>query len=119
MDPRKKDDDSNLVACQRVADRKADVPSVIRKCTKCNEDVYISYVTLERIEKEGEGKPVIYACMHCLPSYDIDLGETLRPSPEQIKEIEAATGIRLTEADIARGMARFKTMFRSSRSERN
>jgi hypothetical protein len=49
----------------------------------------------------------------------VDLGDTMQPSPEQLAEIEAATGNKLTEEDVRRGMERFKNMYRRGRSERN
>ena len=115
----KKDDDKNLVVCQRVADRAADVPSVIRKCSGCGEDIYVAQTTLDRLKKEGEGKPSIFTCLDCLHTFDVDLKDTLPPSPEQIREIEKAIGRKLSAADIAIGFERFKTMYRLGRSERN
>ena len=115
----KLDDDTNLIACQRVAGRPPEVPSVIRQCARCKQDIYLSHATQARIEKEGEGKPVVFSCLECLPTFDINLGDTLRPSAEQLREIEENTGRKISEADIALGMERFKTMYRQGRSDRN
>ena len=115
----KKDDDKNLVVCQRVSDRPADVPSVIRKCSNCGQDVYVANTTLMRLEKEGEGKPAVFACLTCLPAFDVDLKDTLPPSVEQIREIEKAIGRKLTAVDIALGVEKFKALYREGRSGRN
>jgi hypothetical protein len=112
-------DDTTLVICQRVSGRAPEVPSTVRQCSHCQKHVYVSHVTLARIEKESVGKPIVFACLECLPTYDVDLGDTMQPSPEQLAEIEAATGNKLTEEDVRRGMERFKNMYRRGRSERN
>ena len=117
--PKKKDDDKNLVICQRVSDRPADVPSVVKKCDGCKEDIYVAYTTLSRLEKEGQGKPAVFTCLNCLPTFDVDLQETMAPSPEQLAEIEKAIGRKLTPLDIAIGFERFKSMYRAGRSTRN
>lgn len=113
------DDDSNLVVCQRVSRKKAEVSSEIRQCSRCKQAVYVSLMTLARIETEGKGKPVVFSCTECMHTFDIDLSETQLPSPEQIREIEAATNRKMSDEDLARGMERFKQMYRRGRSERN
>ncbi|HLX65276.1 MAG TPA: hypothetical protein VKX17_28665 [Planctomycetota bacterium] len=118
-DKKKDEDDRNLVICQRVAERPADVPSVIKKCSGCGQAVYVAHTTLARLEKEGQGKPVVYSCIACLPTFDVDVSETMRPSPEQLAEIEKVIGRKLTEEDIQRSVEHFKSMYRTGRSDRN
>lgn len=114
-----KDDDKNLVVCQRVADRAADVPSIIKQCSACGEDIYVAQTTLTRLKQEGEGKPAVFTCLTCLPTFDVDLKDAMAPSPEQLAEIEKAIGRKLTAADLAIGFERFKALYRRARSGRN
>lgn len=113
------DDDTNLIICQRVSDRPADVPSTIQKCAGCGQNVYVAHTTLEYQARQGKGKKIVFSCLQCLPTFDVDLSETMLPSPEQIQEVEGVIGRKLTPEDIAEGMERFKTMYRAGRSSRN
>jgi len=113
------DDDTNLIICQRVSARPPDVPSIIEKCSKCGKNIYVAKTTFSYHEKEGKGKKMVFTCLSCLPTFDIDMSETMPPSPEQIREVEGVIGRKLTPEDIVSGMEHFKGLYRAGRSERN